>query len=57
MLGVAAVSAVITLFQGFVQIPVLAVIVLTALIAGVVAREGSLKGGGFNMSFGYGKSK
>jgi len=57
MMGVAAISAVVTLFQGLVQIPVLAVIILTALIAGVVAREGSLKGGGLNMSFGYGKSK
>ena len=57
MMGVAALSAVVTLFQGLVQVPVLAVIVLTALIAGVAAREGSLKGGGLNLSFGYGQSK
>merc|ERR1740139_879839 len=57
MMGVAAVSALGTLFQALVQVPILAAIILTALIAGVAAREGSLKGGGLNMSFGYGKSK
>merc|ERR1740117_1382032 len=61
MMGVAALSALGTLFRALTQVPVLAAIVLTALIAGVAAREGSLKGGGLNMSgipsFGYGKSK
>jgi len=56
MMGVAALSALGTLFQALTQVPVLAAIVLTALIAGVAAREGSLKGGGLNLSFGYGKS-
>lgn len=57
MMGVAALSAVGTLYQGLVTVPVLAAIVLTALIAGVAAREGSLKGGGGIPSFGYGQSK
>lgn len=57
MMGVSALSAVATLYQGLVTVPVLAAIVLTALIAGVAAREGSLKGGGGIPSFGYGQSK